>query len=359
MKIRRQIGEALLSELEDLHQELCLLTDIWRDYRATISTEEQSIEQEKTRSKQQQLPEPPNARARLEQEIRFFAECLRNRCGDSVTISTITEQADNLRQMVAEEIENMKLDVEFLRQCIDGEHEYRSQLLSRRQQESETVTLSELRDARAALEREYLQQAASRTANPADTHTMASKPPPLKAKRDLPAVRRPPTTAGQRRLPRPTTASLHTAAHAQRTIPPLPFPHHHGSQHHQQQQLQQQHQQQQQQLRLQRGDPTSTSTSTSTISSASARANGARRAPQPPPPPVDAKRNASGVASSPERQRPRLASASASARARRLLKSDSANRQLPMPPQPPSSSSSSSQHHRRRQPCPPPAAHTK
>lgn len=28
-------------------------------------------------------------------------------------------------QMIREEIEDMKLDTEFLRQCIDGEHEYR------------------------------------------------------------------------------------------------------------------------------------------------------------------------------------------------------------------------------------------
>lgn len=34
LQVRRCVGEALLQEAEDLHNELLLLLDIWRDYRA-------------------------------------------------------------------------------------------------------------------------------------------------------------------------------------------------------------------------------------------------------------------------------------------------------------------------------------
>lgn len=71
----------------------------------------------------------------------------------------------------------------------------RSTLLARRQRHRQPISLSQLRDARAALEKEYLHQAQYRPANAATTTTTTTTaarapqhahPQPLKAKRDLP-----------------------------------------------------------------------------------------------------------------------------------------------------------------------------
>eukprot|EP00043_Microstomoeca_roanoka_P014900 m.148612 g.148612 ORF g.148612 m.148612 type:complete len:455 (-) comp16137_c0_seq2:692-2056(-) len=423
-EVRRYVGEALLSELEDLHQELCLLTDIWRDYRATTSDEENAMDVDES-NQQRLLPEPPNARQRLEQEIRFFAQCLKHsnssalsndvvrhvceqpsdaqslhsearsqsatsrpKTAKSVTgeelpirsrsaehgrldksrgsqrpvqmeelgLANIEQEAERLREIVTEEIENMKLDIEFLRECIEGEHEYRVQLLAERGRKKQVISLTDLREVRAALEKEYLEKAQYPSASTVLTgaipsHVKHDLPAvQVKAKRDLPALQRTESISsrqGQRTLPRPATSHA-PAAHFMK-----------------QEQTQQGQHQRQESLQApfvskvlpsieSRTTDYKTNTSGNTITTRakptpSPASNSTSVVPHPPPArapiphPPPPKRPTSGTPTSPTPQRPRLGSGqvtvSASLRARRLLKASSTagapgGRQLPSVPPP-------------------------
>eukprot|EP00056_Hartaetosiga_gracilis_P012466 m.199034 g.199034 ORF g.199034 m.199034 type:complete len:474 (+) comp13693_c1_seq3:43-1464(+) len=78
-EVRRSIGESLITEVEGLQMELNALLEIWRDYREETQRKELEHQQQQrqTSLRKKLLPEPPNVRERLQQEIKFFAACLK------------------------------------------------------------------------------------------------------------------------------------------------------------------------------------------------------------------------------------------------------------------------------------------
>ncbi|XP_060075904.1 coiled-coil domain-containing protein 24-like [Ylistrum balloti] len=67
-EIKNLLGESMVDQSLELHQEIDVLLEIWRDYR-----------DETNDNQRVKLPEPPGLRDRLVQEINFFAENIREK----------------------------------------------------------------------------------------------------------------------------------------------------------------------------------------------------------------------------------------------------------------------------------------
>lgn len=75
--IKNIIGESLVEMSLDLHNEIDSLLEIWRDYRNETMVTLNKIKQDSVSSKTSNLPEPPNIRETLKQEIRLFVTQMR------------------------------------------------------------------------------------------------------------------------------------------------------------------------------------------------------------------------------------------------------------------------------------------
>eukprot|EP00730_Choanoeca_flexa_P015043 TRINITY_DN6801_c0_g1_i1.p1 TRINITY_DN6801_c0_g1~~TRINITY_DN6801_c0_g1_i1.p1 ORF type:complete len:317 (+),score=66.83 TRINITY_DN6801_c0_g1_i1:143-1093(+) len=244
-EVRRILGVSLIDRIEDLQREIDLLLEIWQEYR-----QETDLQQHEEPA-QPSLPEPPLVRATLSNEIRFFAKQLgnsksikevedvvryvqedrprsspcderprsarpqtakslegrelpvRGASANSALIKHNTSQIDqhvtavregaeasaiaHIRQALEQEADALADDTEFLRQCLDGEADYRSSLAAA-SSASQAPSIQQLRTARHKLEKAYL----SRTSN-GDTSTA-----PPTATRNLP---KPPTAMPPPRRP--------------------------------------------------------------------------------------------------------------------------------------------------------------
>ncbi|XP_033738128.1 coiled-coil domain-containing protein 24-like [Pecten maximus] len=67
-EIKNLLGESMVDQSLELHQEIDVLLEIWRDYR-----------DETNDNQRVKLPEPPGLRDRLIQEINFFVENIRDK----------------------------------------------------------------------------------------------------------------------------------------------------------------------------------------------------------------------------------------------------------------------------------------
>jgi hypothetical protein len=73
-EIKSILGESLVDETLDLHNEVLSLLEVWRQCR-----EQTDEKKKKCRSQSDVLPEPPAARERLKQEVLFFIENIRQK----------------------------------------------------------------------------------------------------------------------------------------------------------------------------------------------------------------------------------------------------------------------------------------
>lgn len=227
-EIKNMLGESLIDTTLELHQEVNMLMEIWRDYN-----DETEIENK------HKLAEPPHMRDRLIQEISFLAENIREkslrkgmnptavlskhkaevleyaqesrRCGTAVSCpqsarsadgrqtplsptdqatnraalsSTITAEVtsssarcnymqfdqvcNRLRDTLTKEMEQLKSDVNFLQGCLDNAAECRSRGSSPALSRQPTIT--ELREERSLLEKDLLSTECILTTPPVRKH---------------------------------------------------------------------------------------------------------------------------------------------------------------------------------------------
>ncbi|KAK6180038.1 hypothetical protein SNE40_012259 [Patella caerulea] len=212
-EIRSMLGESLIEQSLELHQEVETLLDIWRSFR-----EESQINPKSTK-----LPEPPEIRERLIQEIVFFVKGVKDKANnggvdpekiiskhnsgvinyalqtsrsgsstprpqtarsdsgrDTPMISSVNDRLNNeadlasevvsmndklnflqfdevvssLRDHLQKEIEHLLKDITFLQQCLEDEACFQDGCSSSTMERE--PTLSELREERSLLEKEML-----------------------------------------------------------------------------------------------------------------------------------------------------------------------------------------------------------
>ncbi|XP_060596231.1 uncharacterized protein LOC132750299 [Ruditapes philippinarum] len=224
-EIKSMLGESLIDQSQELHQEIETLLEIWRDYR-------EETEQSKPVCK---LPEPPGLRDRLIQEIQFFVDSVKEKakyqgvnadkilsrhntdildyaldtyrddssrpsskmtargndgretpmicsptCSDRTSeASILSEEVEamneklnvlkfdevlaHLRSTMVEEIETLLRDISFLQSCLDEEATFRAESTGTLTREP---TLSELKEERSTLEKDLLSNMTSQSSPP-------------------------------------------------------------------------------------------------------------------------------------------------------------------------------------------------
>eukprot|EP00040_Diaphanoeca_grandis_P016262 m.83841 g.83841 ORF g.83841 m.83841 type:complete len:397 (+) comp25678_c0_seq1:179-1369(+) len=222
-EIKRIIGEELVDEAEILHAEVVSLLDIWQDYRTRTESDLETIQTPSLAP----LPEPPMVRDHLKQEIRFFLESLKKKGAtikrstnassgatsiidyvlekerpnsnpnvstrpstprfdgrrpascprsklthtevaaleEKLSIFNLGDATGKIRTAIRCECEALLKDAEFLQECLEGEHDYRSSLMPQTQQQR-APSLAELRGFRARLESKYFSQPTSSPKRP-------------------------------------------------------------------------------------------------------------------------------------------------------------------------------------------------
>ncbi|PFX15094.1 hypothetical protein AWC38_SpisGene20700 [Stylophora pistillata] len=99
IEIKEALGEDLVDETLDLHNEASILLEIWQDYREETEKEER----EKALQRHlHRLPEPPMIRENLKKEIKMFVEMLQQKAKKEG------------RQLLVEEKEGLLGDITFL-----------------------------------------------------------------------------------------------------------------------------------------------------------------------------------------------------------------------------------------------------
>lgn len=224
-EIKSMLGESLIDQSLELHEEVDTLLEIWRDYR-----DETSRTQPASR-----LPEPPGLRDRLVQEIQFFVGSLKEKarhqgvnadkflsrhntevldyalesarpdsarpssrltargndgretpmicspaCSDRTSeASVLSEEVEamndklnvlkfdevvaHLRETLEEEIETLLRDIGFLQNCLDEEATFRAEVTGTLSREP---TLTDLKEERSTLEKDLLSNMSSQTSPP-------------------------------------------------------------------------------------------------------------------------------------------------------------------------------------------------
>ncbi|XP_053395659.1 uncharacterized protein LOC123525787 [Mercenaria mercenaria] len=224
-EIKSMLGESLIDQSMELHEEIDTLLEIWRDYR-------EETEHAKPMSK---LPEPPGLRDRLIQEIQFFVDSVKEKakyqgvnadkilsrhntdildyaldtyrpdsarpssrltargndgretpmicsptCSDRTSeASILSEEVEamneklnilkfdevvaHLRSTMEEEIETLLRDINFLQSCLDDEATFRAESTGTLSREP---TLSELKEERSTLEKDLLSNMTSQSSPP-------------------------------------------------------------------------------------------------------------------------------------------------------------------------------------------------
>ncbi|CAG5117785.1 unnamed protein product [Candidula unifasciata] len=213
-EIKSMLGASLVEQSQELHEEIEMLLDIWREMRG---------ENTESVSPQSSLPEPPDQRDRLIQEICFFVDNVKekakekgidpqlifkrhnsqvldyaaeltrpessakrtssstsldgretpllssvdNRENLSVEITDevqavntklnyldFAEVCENLRSTLEREVDQLMKDIQFLQSCLDSEADFRDSPAPN--PFSREPTLSELREERSHLEKDLL-----------------------------------------------------------------------------------------------------------------------------------------------------------------------------------------------------------
>ncbi|KAL4236649.1 Coiled-coil domain-containing protein [Mactra antiquata] len=224
-EIKNMLGESLIDQSLELHEEVNTLLEIWRDYRdETTKVKPNPV-----------LPEPPGLRDRLIQEIQFFVGSVKEKakhegvnadkilsrhnseiidyaldtfrpdsarpssrltargndgretpmicspsCSDrtseasmlseevesmneKLNILKFDEVVSHLRSTLEEEIETLLKDITFLQNCLDEEATFRAESTGTLTREP---TLQELKEERSTLEKDLLSSMRSQTSPP-------------------------------------------------------------------------------------------------------------------------------------------------------------------------------------------------
>lgn len=235
-EIKNMLGESLIDQSLELHEEIETLLDIWRDYREETAHVKPVS----------QLPEPPGLRDRLVQEIQFFVDSVKEKakhqgvnadkilsrhnsdildyaldtqrpdsarpssrltargndgretpmicsptCSDRTSEASILseeveamneklnvlkfdEVVSHLRCTLEEEVEMLLRDISFLQNCLDDEATFRAESSGTLTREP---TLTELKEERSTLEKELLSNMSSQCSPP--LVKPAFTPPPV------------------------------------------------------------------------------------------------------------------------------------------------------------------------------------
>ncbi|XP_071119821.1 coiled-coil domain-containing protein 24-like isoform X2 [Haliotis cracherodii] len=163
-EIKRILGESLIDQSIELHEEVSTLMSIWHDYKMETRQSEPP----------KPLPEPPQQRERLIQEISFFVANVKDkakstgiipfqdlgeemlRMRNKLNYLQLDDVVQHLRLSLQDEIEQLLQDITFLQHQIDDEVSIR---MTGRPTIAKEPTLTELKEERAALEKELLTQA--------------------------------------------------------------------------------------------------------------------------------------------------------------------------------------------------------
>lgn len=99
IEIKEALGEDLVDETLDLHNEASTLLEIWQDYREETDNEEkdQTLQRHLNR-----LPEPPMIRENLKKEIKMFVEMLQQKAREEGRnpSSILSKQESNIVEYV-------------------------------------------------------------------------------------------------------------------------------------------------------------------------------------------------------------------------------------------------------------------
>ncbi|ESP03339.1 hypothetical protein LOTGIDRAFT_237762 [Lottia gigantea] len=245
-EIRRMLGESLIEQSIDLHQEVEMLLDIWRSVR----------EESESKVKPVELPEPPEIRDRLIKEILFFINGVKEKAAlngfdpekvvsghnkdvisyalktqgttsrpgtprstdsgretplipsdkrlyeetevkrdvismnDKLNFLQFDQVVESLRSHLEKEVEQLLLDTQYIQQCIDTESAFPGTGDSIERE----PTLTELKEERSLLEKELIPdiqvKPRNHLASPSsktrpNVHVITSKPSPMKASHSI------------------------------------------------------------------------------------------------------------------------------------------------------------------------------
>ena len=141
----------------------------------------------------------------------------------SISCFEVGTVVESIREALRDECEKLLKDAEFLQTCLQDEHDYKHQTLSRAETRHETPSIYELRQCRSKLERSFLQSAGK--ARPAAlgpaTASLGLARPVTPAK--LNPLREPPGCSPHKRLPGISAASS-AASNPNTPVPHPPSP---------------------------------------------------------------------------------------------------------------------------------------